>query len=684
MKTTITSFLSVVIFLFLLSFAHGESPAHNNRITLAAAELEPYIGEDLPNYGYVYELVKEALNRSGYSVNIKFYPMARARYLAEQGKVDAIIPLFNNQSQQDSFIFSSPFPGNNMGLLKRKKLKIDLLEQAIRAPSNYQEKLKQYTFGVVRGARAIQDFDPWDQLNKEEVRADIQNLDKLAHGRIDFAVIDKYVAADLMVLKRPNLIGTLEFNPLPQANKNFYAAFSRNAHNHQQKLEAFNKGLQAIVQDGSLDRILSKHGLTPLKPQKTSSVTLTIGIVDNPEMIVMRELSKDFIKAHPHINLKWKILTENTLRRRLMSDIAISEGQFDIMMIGPYEIPTWAKNGWITPINDLPESYDVDDLLKPIRLGLSYQDALYALPFYGESSITFYRKDLFEKAGIRMPLYPTYSEIKEFSKIIHNPKKDLYGIALRGKPGWGQNMIFISTLVNTFGGRWFDEKWNPTIDTPEWKAAISYYNNILKNYGHPQSALNGWQENRDLFAAGKLGIMIDASVLAATISDPKQSKVHDKVGFAFAPTAMTTKGSHWLWSWALAIPSSSKQAEEAMLFLRWATSKEYIKMVVDKKGWGAVPPGTRYSTYQEEYLNSAPFANITLKAIKKSNTTDFTLDPVPYTGIGFVCIPEYPAIGRQVGLEINRVLKGTTTIEQALARSQKLADRQMRRSGYIK
>ncbi|MBV1911406.1 MAG: sugar ABC transporter substrate-binding protein [Kangiellaceae bacterium] len=439
-----------------------------------------------------------------------------------------------------------------------------------------------------------------------------------------------------------------------------------------------------MVQDGSLERILSKHGLNQFRASNNNSITLTIGIVNNPEMNVMRELSTEFEERHPDINLEWKILTENTLRRRLMSDLAISEGQFDVMMIGPYEAPIWAKNGWLKPIVDLPEKYDLNDLLAPIRQGLSYQDKLYALPFYGESSITFYRKDLFDKAGIKMPLYPTYSEIMDLAKVVHAPQENIYGIALRGKAGWGQNMIYISTLINTFGGRWFDEDWNPTINTPEWKAAITYYDNILKMYGSPNSALNGWQDNRDLFAEGKLGIMVDASVLAATLNDPNLSKVHGKVGFSFAPTAVTPKGSHWLWSWALAVPSSSKQSEQAMRFLRWATSKEYIKTVVNKKGWGAVPPGTRHSTYQKEYLNSAPFADLTFRAIKKADPRDFTLKSVPYTGIGFVHIPEYPAIGRQVGIEINKALRGIITVEQALDNSQKFATEQMKRSGYIK
>ena len=667
---------------FFLSSAVGGT-VRSQHITLVSAEFEPYIGTDLPNNGYVYHLIKEAFSRSGYTVDIQFYPMARARYIAEKGNVDGIAPFFSNVNLQDKFAFSIPFPGSDIGLLKKKNLHTDLLGKTIDLSAHNLNIFDKYVFGAVRGAENFRHIDPSNTLNKDLVKTDLQNIDKLSRGRIDFAFIDKYVAADLMVLKRPNLIGTLDFIPITQAQKTFYLALSKKTENYQQKLEAFNQGLSSIMQDGTLERIRSEHGLNQIKPNNKQVVTLTIGMVNNPEMLMMQELSHHFEKEHPNIKLEWKLLTENTLRRRLMSDLAISEGQFDIVMIGPYETPIWAKNKWLMPISNLPKSYDIDDIFTPIRKALSYQDTLYALPFYGESSITFYRKDLFQKAGIKMPLHPSYDELMTFAQAIHDPKNNVYGIGLRGKAGWGQNMSYLSTLVNTFGGRWFNENWKPMIDSKPWHTAINYYNNILKKYGHPNKATNGWQENRDLFASGQLGMMIDASVLSAKISDPKLSSVHDKVGFAFAPTAVTQKGAQWLWSWALAIPSSSKHAEEATEFLLWATSKKYITSVIKDKGWLAVPPGTRYSTYQKEYLKHVPFADITLKAINHSDPNDFTLKPVPYTGIGFVNIPEYPAIGRQVGLEINKVLQDKITVEQALKNAQELTTRQMQMSNYI-
>ena len=130
-----------------------------------------------------------------------------------------------------------------------------------------------------------------------------------------------------------------------------------------------------------------------------ADTTLTIATVNNGDMIRMQKLTDDFTKANPDIKLNWVTLEENVLRQKVTTDIATKGGQFDILTIGTYEVPIWAKKGWLVPLDNLGADYDVDDLLPPIRAGLSYDGKLYAAPFYGESSIIMYRKDLIEKAG---------------------------------------------------------------------------------------------------------------------------------------------------------------------------------------------------------------------------------------------------------------------------------------------
>ena len=334
---------------------------------------------------------------------------------------------------------------------------------------------------------------------------------------------------------------------------------------------------------------------------------LTIATVNNADMIIMQRLSKQFEQAHPDTKLNWVVLEENVLRERATTDIATKGGSFDILTIGTYEAPIWGKKNWLVPFDDLPASYEVDDLLKPIRDGLSVDGKLYALPFYGESSFTFYRKDLFDKAGVTMPDRPTYDDLSKIIPKVADKKGGVYGICLRGKPGWGENMAYVDTLVNTMGGRWFDEKWKPQLTSPAWKSAIHWYVDIMKKYGPPGASSNGHNENRALFSTGKCALWIDATSAAGYISNPKNSQVADKVAYAVAPIGKTPNGAQWLWSWALGIPASTKHAKEAKEFVQWATSKEYIQLVAKSEGWTAVPPGTRKWTYEQaEYQQAAP------------------------------------------------------------------------------
>ncbi|CAG4916094.1 ABC transporter substrate-binding protein [Paraburkholderia saeva] len=416
-----------------------------------------------------------------------------------------------------------------------------------------------------------------------------------------------------------------------------------------------------------------------------SAATVTIAALNNPDMIELKKLSSNFEQANPDIKLNWVILEENVLRQRATTDITTNSGQFDVMMIGTYETPQWGKRGWLTPITGLAADYDLNDVVKTARDGLSYNNQLYALPFYVESSMTFYRKDLFAAKGLKMPDQPTYDQIREFADKLTDKAGGTYGICLRGKAGWGENMAYVTTLVNTFGGRWFDEKWNAQLTSPEWKKAVNFYVDLLKKDGPPGASSNGFNENLTLMSSGKCAMWIDATVAAGMLYNKAQSQVADKIGFAAAPTAVTPNGSHWLWSWALAIPKSSKQPDAAKKFISWATSKQYIELVAKDEGWASVPPGTRQSTYaRPEYQQAAPFASFVLKAIQSADPNHPTAKPVPYTGVQFVGIPEFQSFGTVVGQSVSGAVAGQMTVDQALAAGQATADRAVRQAGYLK
>lgn len=417
-----------------------------------------------------------------------------------------------------------------------------------------------------------------------------------------------------------------------------------------------------------------------------SAETLTIATVNNGDMIRMQGLTKEFTDKNPDIQIEWVTLEENVLRERVTTDIATNGGQYDIMTIGNYEVPIWAKQGWLLPLEKLGDKYDVNDMLPSIRGGLTLEGKLYAAPFYGESAMIMYRKDLFEKAGLKMPENPTWEFIGDAARKITDRKGDINGICLRGKAGWGENMAFITALTNSFGGRWFDENWKPQFDQPEWKSSLQFYVDLMKDAGPSGAASNGFNENLTLFQQGKCGMWIDATVAASFVSNPKDSKVADKVGYALFPTHGELKNhGNWLWSWNLAIPKSSQKAESAEKFIAWATSKDYSELVASKEGWANVPPGTRTSLYKSaDYEKAAPFAKTTLAAMNAADITKPTVKPVPYTGGQFVAIPEFQSLGTTVGQLFSAVVAGQSSVDDALAGAQSTATREMTRSGYIK
>ncbi|MFY0632210.1 MAG: sugar ABC transporter substrate-binding protein [Vannielia sp.] len=409
--------------------------------------------------------------------------------------------------------------------------------------------------------------------------------------------------------------------------------------------------------------------------------TLTIATVNNGDMIRMQGYTDDFTAKTGH-EVEWVTLEENVLRQRVTTDISTKGGQFDIMTIGMYETPIWGKQGWLVPLDDLSAEYDTDDLLPAMAGGLSVDGTLYAAPFYGESSMVMYRKDLMEAAGMEMPEAPTWDDIKAAAEAMTDKDAEVYGICLRGKAGWGENMAFLTAMSNSFGARWFDEEWNPQFDGEAWKATLDFYLDLMNNYGPPGAANNGFNENLALFQQGKCGMWIDATVAASFVTNPNDSTVADSVGFALAPDTGKGPRGNWLWAWALGIPAGTQKEDAAKQFIEWATSKEYIEMVAEKEGWANVPPGARKSLYENPEYQKVPFAEMTLKSIETANPNQPTVDPVPYIGVQFAAIPEFAGFATQVGQEFSAALAGQQTSDEALAKAQDLVNEEMEAAGY--
>jgi len=429
--------------------------------------------------------------------------------------------------------------------------------------------------------------------------------------------------------------------------------------------------------------------------QSSSTTTLTVATVNNSNMVQMEQLTKQvFEKDHPNIKVKFVTLPENELRSKVTQDVATKAGKFDIATIGSYETPIWAHNGWLQNLSPYfdkmsssdKQNYNYDDLLKPVMATLSYQGHPYSLPFYAESSFLMYNKQLFAQHHLTMPLHPTWDQIAHFAQVLNDPAHGVTGILLRGQSGWGMNMAPLDTMINTFGGSWFDLQWKPQLTSPPVQQAVTFYVNLLQKYGEPGASTSGWEECLSLMSQGKGAMFYDATVFGGLLETPSTSKIAGQVGYAYAPTTVTTNGSHWLWAWSLGIVNSSHNKDAAFQFLTWATSPQYLTLAGKTFGWANVPPGTRASIYQNpDYQKAAPFAQVTLDSINTATPDHPTLNPVPYHGVQYVGIPQFEAVGEQVSNLISAAVAGKMTVSQALQQADQLLASQVNKdntAGY--
>ena len=404
-------------------------------------------------------------------------------------------------------------------------------------------------------------------------------------------------------------------------------------------------------------------------------VTLTLATVNNPQMKDMEELKGTFEKENPGIKVNFVQMEEGDLRAAVTSDVASGAGQYDVVTVGAYEVPQWGELGWLKDLTadlEADADYDVDDLLEPVRKAISVDGKQYAVPFYGESSFLMYNKEIFAAAGLTMPAEPTWQEVAEFAKQLNTP--ETAGICLRGKPGWGDLFAPLTTVVQTFGGSWYDEDWNAQVNSKEFTEGVNFYVDLLADAGQADPVSNSFTECLNLLSTDKVAMWYDATSAAGTIEDPLVSEVAGKMGYVQAPTYKTEQ-SGWLWSWNLAIPETTENAEAATTFVKWATSKEYHKLVGEELGWTRVPPGARNSTYEiPEYDKAAEaFGPITLEIMNDVDPEQPGVNPQPWVGVQYVPIPEFQDVGNQVAQLVADAIAGRSTVEEALDKGQEIA-----------
>jgi len=419
---------------------------------------------------------------------------------------------------------------------------------------------------------------------------------------------------------------------------------------------------------------------TPASGTKGGSIN--VAIVDNPQMKDIAKLTPSLFTSKTGIKVNYTILDEGTLRQVTTRDVAAGGKQFDVAMIGPYEAPQFGQNGTLVDLTGEAQgdaAYRYNDIIPAVRNALSTGGKMFAAPFYGESSFLMYRKDILDKAGIKMPLHPTWAQVAAAARKVNTPQ--MAGICLRGKPGWGDLGASFTTVLNTMGGTWWSANPDGTIDKamvdqPAFKQALQFYVNLVHDAGEKDAANSSFNECLTQYKDGKVAMWYDATV-AAGLLEASDSPVKGKNGYAFAPTDKT-KSSGWLWTWALAIPKTTSKQDLAWKYISFATGPQYLKEAGSQipGGWAALPPGTRKSTYEiPQYKKAAKaFAKPTLDAISAAPINDPGTTKRPgLPGVQYVGVPQFQDVGNQCTEQFSAVIAGRASIDSALKNCQDIA-----------
>lgn len=405
--------------------------------------------------------------------------------------------------------------------------------------------------------------------------------------------------------------------------------------------------------------------------------TINVLMVNNPQMVDLQQLTAEHFTAETGISVNFTVLPENDVRDKISQEFSSQAGQYDVATLSNFEIPIYARSEWIAPLDEYVAAdteFDQDDVLAPLTASLSGDDGrLYGEPFYGESSFLMYRKDVLATAGIEMPAAPTWQEVADIAAAVDGVEPGMAGICLRGQPGWGQVFAPLTTVVNTFGGTWFTEDWQAQVDSPEFREAVQFYVDLVREHGEVGAPQAGFTECLNNLIQGNAAMWYDATSAAGSL-ESADSPVRGKIGYAPAPV-VETDSSGWLYAWSWSIQQASSKKDAAWEFISWASSAEYERLVGDELGWSRVPAGKRASTYTNpDYLAEASaFAEPTLAAIEAADPNDPGVQPRPAPGIQFVGIPEFPGLGTQVSQDVSSAIAGRMTVDEALQRGQELA-----------
>lgn len=403
--------------------------------------------------------------------------------------------------------------------------------------------------------------------------------------------------------------------------------------------------------------------------KQASGTSITVGVIPAGYFNNLDAMLASF-KELTGINARLENTPPGQIRQKAVLDLSSKTGTWASHAADPMYYPLYVANGWVEPLdaylNDPkltdPNWFAFDDILKSWRGSAAVKGKQYGVPYDGETTVQVYRTDIYEKLGLKPA--ETLEDYAKNAAKVNNPGDRLWGAALRGFKGAGQNMYIYPSIFVEMGGRWFDDAGKMVVNTKPAVEALNWYVSLLNKYA-PEGVANwNWPDIADAFSQGTLGSFVDANTAGAVIANPAKSKVIGKVGYARWPKGPTGKrvASIWNWSFPINAALSKKDKIATWLFIQWAASKEV--QAATSYGFGGAYK--RLGVNRVSTLNNADYR----KLVNGIGTgfLDTTLATLEHdTDVEWrPRIPQWPAIGETLATAIQAGLVGQAKPVDAL------------------
>jgi len=294
------------------------------------------------------------------------------------------------------------------------------------------------------------------------------------------------------------------------------------------------------------------------------SAEIRVLLANHPYGDLLKQSIPQFEKSSG-IKVNVESLQESQLTQKLTTEFATKSSTVDVFMTRPLqEGKMFSKNGWYAPLT----GYDFADYPKNIMNASSFGGKPYIVPLVTEWQVLYYRKDLLQQAGLKVPA--NFDELEAAAKKLNS--ESVAGIASRGKGAAAVTQL--SSYVYNYGGNYLD-KGTAVFNSKSALDATRFYGRLLGSYGPKGVTSMSWENIMPLFQAGKVAMWTDASVFYGQIVDPSKTQIPvENFAIANFPAGPKTNSPFIVSSWGISVASQSKKKDMAIKFLNWASSKE--------------------------------------------------------------------------------------------------------------